>query len=665
MTDRSQGSARPHAFAIPDHNVSKAFTDSSSPHVRWSELYKLIVDFSVPGRALALASDGTEVAQSLKAGNPLALITEAETLGQGQAAHAVVGRIRPDLLTIDLDGCADVIASGVLHAAETVNAPLVHLAASGSDDSVHIVLAPPTPWARAHLITMIDELRIWAGYDSRAVDILTPARYLRLPGAASLKPAGDFCRPIAVDGTPLSAADAAERARSALSEIAPATAELTIAAGGHTRSRPTKKAEITTERVVRTLAQDVSSIVVTDVAPRAWRRRKRFSYADWQLFMSHPPVGVRSDRATEAAWLLWQSGIRDWTMARWYYRNCPVFEKFGVREGTAPGSTRAHWESIASRARAHRPPMNGDEQAVIDRVRDHLCTWTDRPAQAIAMLAVLEHRFTDGHGLSDRPIAVRDLMSWLNIASIGTAKRLLDDLVEQRALTLSVPYAQRAPREASRYSLVDPESLAKRSYSEHDVTILGASVPLTPTHGNPLSPLWGVLGAGCWQVYTHLLRSAEPLASNNLASAVGTPVGTRRFGCLRLLGALADAQLVQRTGRGRATRWIAVAGDAVRRAEEATGALDRLKALRTRINAERAAWHAETRTEYSKAQRVLRRILDGVGEHAAKRQLELGLGEAVDEYVSSSVVLAKHRSRLRRDGRPHRPPGRPSGRAAP
>ena len=117
---------------------------------------------------------------------------------------------------------------------------------------------------------MIDELRVWAGYDTRAVDILTPARYLRLPGAASPKPAGDFSRPIAVDGTPLPASTAADRAHSALSEIAAATAELTIAAGGHTRSRPTKKAEITTERVVRTLAQDVSSIVVTDVAPRAW-----------------------------------------------------------------------------------------------------------------------------------------------------------------------------------------------------------------------------------------------------------------------------------------------------------------------------------------------------------------------------------------------------------
>ena len=661
MADRSQGSARPHGFAIPDHSVSEVFDDSSSSPARWSELYKLIVDFTVPGRALALVSDGTEAAHSLKAGNPLALITEAETIGQGTAAHAVVGRIRPDLLTIDLDGCAEMIASGVLHAAETVSAPLVHLAASGSDDSVHIVLAPPTPWARAHLIAMIDELRIWAGYDTRVVDVLTPARYLRLPGAASLKPTGDVCRPIAVDGTSLSAADAADRARSALSEIDAATAELAIAAGGRTRSGPTKTAVSTTDRVVRTLAQDASPIVVTDVAPRAWRRRKRFSYADWQLFMSHPSVGTRSDRATEAAWLLWQSGIRDWTMARWYYRNCPVFEKFAVREGTAPGSTRVHWESIASRARAHRPPMNGEERAVIDRVRDHLCTWTDRPAQAIAMLAVLEHRFTDGHGLTSRPIAVRDLMSWLNITSIGTAKRLLDDLVEQQALTLSVPYAQGAPREASRYSLVDPESLSKQPYSEHDVTILGASVPLTPTHGNPLSPLWGVLGAGCWQVYTHLLRSSEPLSSNDLASAVGTPVGTRRFGCLRLLGALVAAQLVQRTGRGRATRWIAVAGDAIRRAEEATGALDRLKAIRTRINAERASWHAETQTEHIRAQRVLRRIVEGLRDRARTRQLELGQDD-VDDYFPAAVALGRLASRTSHRKRRRRPPERPSDR---
>ncbi|WP_434158701.1 hypothetical protein C5142_16325 [Rhodococcus sp. BGS-1C] len=52
-----------------------------------------------------------------------------------------------------------------------------HLAASGSHDSVHIVLAPPTPWARTHLTNMIDELRVWASYDTRAVYVLTPALY--------------------------------------------------------------------------------------------------------------------------------------------------------------------------------------------------------------------------------------------------------------------------------------------------------------------------------------------------------------------------------------------------------------------------------------------------------------------------------------------------------
>lgn len=43
---------------------------------------------------------------------------------------------------------------------------------------------------------MIDELPVWASYDTRAVYVLTPALYLRLPGAASLKPADDFSRPI-------------------------------------------------------------------------------------------------------------------------------------------------------------------------------------------------------------------------------------------------------------------------------------------------------------------------------------------------------------------------------------------------------------------------------------------------------------------------------------
>lgn len=646
--------------------------DASSPPPQWSELYKLIVDPSVPGRALTKGADCTDVAQSLKPGNPIALIAEAEALGGGEAAHAVVARIRADLLTVDLDGCADVIQPAVLDAAEIVNAPLVHLAASGSPDSVHIALAPPTPWARTHLISLIDEIRMWAGYDTRAVDVLTPARYLRLPGSASLKLGGEFCRPIDVDGTPLSAAAAAARARAALVSINPSTRRDvgdTTPAASERRLQPTNVGidAATAARIVRTSSEDASPAVVTDIAPRAWRRRKRFTYADWRILMSHPPVGTRSDRATEAAWRLWQSGIRDWSISGWYYRNCAVFEKFTVRDSTAPGSSRAHWESIATRARAHRPPLSSAERGIIDRVRERLCSWTDRPAQAIAMLAILEHRFTDGHGLTDRPIAVRDLMSWLNVASIGTAKALLDGLVEQRALAVSTPYAQTAPREASRYSLVDPEVVLSQSYPEHDVTILCNPTPppspLTPTVGEPLSPLWGLLGADCWRVYSHLLASSTPVASAVLASEVDLPVGTRRYGCLRLLDALVDAQLVERTDRGRRTKWVALAGDAVRRAEEATGALVRLKALRTRINAERAAWHAETRTEHTRAQRVLRRILDGVRERSPKRQLELEF-EVGEGSSAASVATARPTVRTKR-GRHMRPPGRPSGRGSP
>ncbi len=664
MHDRSQGTAHPRGCAIPAHSVLGLTPDASSPPSRWSELYKLIVDLSVPGRALTKAANGTDVAQSLKAGNPFTLMAEAEALGEGDAAHAVVARIRPELLTVDLDGCAEVIQPAVLDAAEIVNAPLVYLAASGSSDSVHIVVAPPTPWARTHLISLIDEIRMWAGYDANAVDVLTPARYLRLPGSASLKPAGDFCRPIDVDGTPLSATAAAARARTAIESITATHHVVGHALPAARQKCPQETNTGSDARIVRTSSEDALPAVITDLAPRAWRRRRRFSATDWRLFMSRPAVGSRSDRATEAAWKLWQSGIRDWSMAGWYYRNCSVFEKFAIRDGRTPDSSRAHWESIATRARAHRPPLSGAEHAIIDRVREQLCAWTDRPAQAIAMLAILEHRFTDGHGLTDRPIAVRDLMSWLNLASIGTAKSLLDSLVEQKALVVSIPYAQTAPREACRYSLVDPEGGLSRAYSEHDVTIpAGTPHPLTPTHGQPLSPLWGLLGAECWRVYSHLVSTSTPTASAALASAVDLPVGTRRYGCLRLLTALVDAKLVERVGRGRQTKWVARAGDAVRRAEETTGALVRLKALRTRINAERFAWHAESRTEHRRAQRVLCRILDGLREHSQKRQLELAV-EVGEELSAASVATARPTVRTKR-GRHMRPPGRPSGRGSP
>ncbi|MFC9980904.1 hypothetical protein [Gordonia sp. NPDC127522] len=593
----------------------------------------------------------------MKVGNPIALIAGAETLGGEAAAHAVVSRIRPGLLVLDLDGCADVVTSHVLDAADLVDAPLVHMAASGSPDSVHMIFAPRSSWARSNLTRAIDEIRMWAGHDSRAVDILTPTRYLRLPGSASLKPDGGLCYPIDVDGSPLSPAAAAIRAQSALDSLG--VPETTT---DYVDTNPQQPSSIPvasdTVRMVRTASAEESRIVVTDVAPRAWRRRARFTAADWRLLTSRPAVGQRSDRATEAAWRLWQSGIRDWSMASWYYRNCDVFEKFSVRDKKKPGSSRAHWDAIVARARAHRPPPNSTDNAVVARVRNRITTWTDRPAQAIAMLAVLEHRFTDGHGLVDRPIAVRDLMSWLNLASLGTAKSLLDDLVANRALELSTPYGRSAPREASRYTLLDPQGSSSRTHLEHDVTMRGAkSPPLPLTEGEPLSPVWGLLGAACWRIYSHLLGSAAPTTSATLAEEVGLKVGTRRSGCLRLLDVLVQAQLVKRTGQGRATRWLAVGGEAVRAAEVITGARDRLKAVRTRINAERSSWHAETRTEFRKAQRALHHVLDGLRERPSRPPQELDL-TIDDEYSTAGLRTARPPGLARRARPRRRPPGR-------
>lgn len=657
LRDRSQGTSHPDQVStsltsrVPYSHARDA--DASPP--RWSELYALIVDFTVPGRVLTRSDDG---AQSVKVGNPIALITEAETLGGGAAAHAVVSRIRPDLLVIDLDGCADVVTSHVLDAAELVDAPLVHLAASGSPNSVHMIFAPPSSWARSNLTRAIDEIRVWARHDSRAVDILTPARYLRLPGSASLKPGGGLCYPIDVDGSPLSPAAAAIRAQSALGSLGvPETTSDSVET--HPQQPSSIPVASDTVRIVRTASAEESRIVVTDVAPRAWRRRARFAAADWRLLTSRPAVGQRSDRATEAAWRLWQSGIRDWSMASWYYRNCDVFEKFSARDQKKPGSSRAHWDAIVARARAHRPPPNSTDDAVVARVRDRIATWTDRPAQAIAMLAVLEHRFTDGHGLVDRPIAVRDLMSWLNLASLGTAKSLLDDLVAAGALELSTPYGRSAPREASRFTLLDPQQSSSRTDPEHDVTIQGYEhPPLLLTTGDPLSPVWGLLGAGCWRIYSQLLARPAPAASATLAEEVGLKVGTRRSGCLRLLDILVQAQLVRRIGQGRATRWIAVGGDAVHAAEVTTGARDRLKAVRTRINAERSSWHAETRTEFRKAKRVLDRVLDGLRDRTNRPQLELDL-TIDDEYLTAGLRTSRPPGPVRRARRDRRrPPGR-------
>ena len=578
--------------------MSDTGLSEQSPPTRWAELYRLIVDPTAHGRALE-PTDAANEAASVRIGNPVALIAEAEHAGAGKAIWAVVAPLRPDFLTIDIDKCADQVLSPTLEAGEEVGAAIVHLAASGSPDSLHISFVCPSPAARAFLLAHVDSIRRWARLEThQAVDVLTDRRVLRLPGSVSLK-GGHFCRPVDVAGRPITAVEAVRRATLALATAPPVGSQGPVA-------MPVAAPAPGRIVVDPTLTE---SFELAEEAPRAWRRRKRLSDQEWRLMMSTPVAPHRSDQALKAAWVLWRNGVRSWAQAKWWYTNCPVFTKFAARDirrpadKPGPSDCQKHWQSLVARARSHRPVLTIAEQDVVTQVREEIATWSDSPDLAVGVLAVLKHRFTDGHGLENRPVSVRCLAMWLNV-HIDRAAAIRSNLIARGVLREARAHSQGPAREATLFSLAVPPS-SNRSKPVHDVTAPSPTLPLTT--GQPLSPTWGVLSHQAWLLYSILTDS--PRDTTTLAQTVGLPTGSSRYGCGRLLRTLEQHGLAHRVGAGRGTRWTR-GPVTVDEAAELCGATDRLRALRIRINAERSAWHAESRSEQLKAVLRLRRLRD-------------------------------------------------------
>lgn len=635
--------------AIPAHHVSDTGLSDDSLPTRWAELYRLIVDSTAPARALEPTATANEAA-SVRIGNPAALIAEAEHAGAGKAIWAVVAPLRTDFLTIDVDKCADQVLSPILKAGEEVGAAVVHLAASGSPDSLHVSFVCPSPTARAFLRADVERIRSWAKLKPhQAVDVLSDRRVLRLPGSISLK-GGHFCRPVNEAGQPITAVEAVRRAARAIS-TAPASLSMDPAA------KPVSVPG--TDRVVvdATLTE---SFEPSEEAPRAWRRRKRLSDQEWRLMMSTPVAPHRSDQALKAAWVLWRNGVRSWAQAKWWYTNCPVFTKFADRDTRrpsdkpGPSECQKHWQSLVARARSHRPALTPAEDAVLTQVREEIATWSDAPDLAVGALAVLEHRFTDGHGLENRPISVRCLAMWLNV-HIDRAAQLRAQLISRGVLQETRAHSEGPAREATLFSLAVPPHFY-RPNPAHDVTAPSPTLPLAT--GHPLSPTWGLLGHTAWLL--HCLLTDTPTATPRLAQVSGLPLGTSRFGCGRLLRTLEQYGLAQRTGAGRGTRWVRGSAT-IEEAGELCGATSRLRALRIRINAERSAWHAESRPEQVKAATRLRRLRNRARATGTpgSRQLDLAaLDSGWDEIRGweTKTALRRRSARPRAETRRRPPP---------
>lgn len=594
LRDCTQDSAYPRYAASSDISVS---ADASSDETRWAELFRILLDPGTTAYALAPTDRANEPVK-VNSGDAVDLMTEAERAGAGQAIWAVVAPLRADLLVLDIDECADEVWPTIRDAAADVGAGIVHCATSGRPNCLHAALTVPTPHAYARLEEIFADLRerhapyLPAG---AAIDV-RGRKPIRLPGSASLKGHGHCTVVDEYTLAPITAIEAVKRAVDAAADdvTQPATP------GGTAEATP----------VLLPSDDHSESHGLQWESPRAWRARQRMSPDEWRKLNTTNPAD-RSMAATEAAWLLWRHGVRSFAAARWWYEHLPAFAKFRDRDVDAHRKAgrrgpirweacQQHWQSIVRRARAHRPAIPASDQAVIDAALEEISWWPE--ADLAAAAAVIVHqRYRDGHGITARPVARRDLSTWLHLSD-GTAARTLQALVRRGLLVLVERWPEGNPRHANLYTLAVPSRIYRGKVA-HDVT--SPRVRTTLTH-----PLWAQLGHTCRRVWAALQTLPSPTTSR-IATLLGLPTGDQTYGVLRSLHHLGELGLVQRTGRGRGTRWV-LGATTPDDAAATCGALDRARQISARVVAERRCWHAESRSEQDRSRRgleVLRRRL--------------------------------------------------------
>lgn len=591
------------------------------------------------GEAFALAGTATaNKARRERTGTPIELITEAERAGGGRAIWAVVAPIRSDLLVIDLDRCAEQVWPRLRDVLGDYSATTAYLARSGSPDSLHVILACPSPASEQGIREFLADLRRHLNLSARRIDVLSPGHLLRLPGSASLKPGGHHCTPVNDDLTPITAVQTAGRLRTALGSDEPGPVQATFTRHDdgwcvqldaevyrpglevevHRRDGQVKRVRV--GAVVAHAGDRVRAAITDDLtptlhgpghmvalsaaaqmhelapdtdgagelqwqAPRAWRRRTPISAQQWRI-LNDTGEDDRSAAATAAAWVLWDVGLRSFAAVRWFYAHCPAFAKFRDRDGDrrrARSACAAHWQSITARASTHRPPLDPADKALVDDALAEIATW-DEPDLVAAAVAVITHRFTDGHGLVDRPIAKRCLATWMSVCD-SRAYVHLQRLQERGLLVRTRDWQDGPANEAALYSLRVPDELY-RGNGDHDVTD-----PLR------LHPLWGQLGHHAHTLWAVLSTQDRAVTTPEVATKSLLPSGGTGWGVLGLLNTLGSLGLVTRIGTGKGTRWTVTPAQAdqgaVDSAATSSGAFERAKQLRARIVGERKAYHAE------------------------------------------------------------------------
>lgn len=529
-------------------------------HKNYLRLAALLI---APGsRARALAPDGENGGAYLGDGG-------IDELVDAHPDAAVLGKIRPDLLAIDMDGTADWF-DDLEEAAAAVGAVRAYLAHSGSPDSLHVVYAPPTTHARRALVDAATRLSAMA---DGAIDARSPEEWLRLPGSPSLKAGCGPVQPVtpADDGfVPVGVSEALRCAQAALK----------------TRRRDRKALGVPFR--VKEFDQDPLAVAENDVREAVDQPLDCFSLrtscelddvARRALAVPCPAGADATLHALRAAWHLWRCGYRSWKDVAAIIMRSPALARW--RRG-GHGEAARRWRMEAAKWAAWRPELSGRDAGLI---ADAHASAGRLPADLEpVLLAVLEWMQRSGR-TDEVPVAVRDLVVWGVAGSVGAAHGALEALEVGGVLVRARRWEDGPAEEATRWSLESPSV-----WQLGDDTTDSASYPNRATRPLPgglsFHPVWLHLGPAPRRLLGTLLDSSSP-STASLASVLGLGVSTVRGHLVRL----EQAGFVCRIRQGRSVVWTASTSGwtslpAVRAAEEAH------QVRVEKVAAQRAAWRA-------------------------------------------------------------------------
>ena len=561
----------------------------------------------------------------------------------------VVAELRPDLVTLDLDGCATrAVITELDTIADKHGARLAYRAASGSSMSEHHAYAVPSAARRAFVKAVEKQRDAWGhnGTDQpREQDGKRPTVIeiregdgggVRLPWSAPIKTGGHPVQPLhPVHGYAVGAWECLDALHAALEAVGLPKCHPGLPRRSKARSRkntaPTveelRPAALDTMDALEVEERDAGTGVSALRAARRGMTARPDGLASLEpgerAALESPASGDRSMGALTAARVLWAHGYRAWADAAPLVEKYPAFEKLRVR---GDKWARDWWARESARWAAYTPELSAGDRERIESSRGAARGMS--PALETALHGVLEIMGQRG-SVTACPVAVRDVVVVGGAASTRSAWRRLTELVDAGVLVVAREWADGPPEESTRYTLTDPGKWKESEQWFTPPLICSPARPLSPLH-----PVWLVLGATARRLLEHL-TGGESWTLTALSRATGFSRPTVRAHVREM----ERVGLVVATGR----RWSAapvIDLDGAGERADAVGAHGRRCEL---VGVERALWRAETRDEQAIAARDLETARAGVRADAERRRpvevegVEIEGVERVERVESSAA----------------------------